>query len=201
MVKISDIHESRLLESPMAVMDDWEGKSIKLEHISKPVIAAFWRPIGKSSTPQAYIVGNERRAVLGVDSEIVPGYLKLLTEMSLIPRADTHRLYNKTIIVSGVKTPEDLRGSGYGYTLYQALLDDGYAVMSDRVQFNGARKIYQKFSDSGTVIVDLFDDKEKEFIAKDVKLQHGAEMWEIDDKVWSFDNSKGDIRIILRKKV
>lgn len=165
-----DIHESRLLESPMAVMDDWEGKSIKLEHISKKVLVKIWRPIGKSSKPQAYIVDNERRAILGIDSEVVPGYLKLLTEMSLIPRTDVQRLYKKTVIVSGVKTPKELWGKGYATSLYQALLDDGYVIMSDRVQFDGARQIYQKFSDSGTVIVDLFDDKEKEFIARDVKL-------------------------------
>lgn len=43
--------------------------------------------------------------------------------------------------------------------------------------------------------------KKKNLLLEMLNCLHGAEMWEIDDKVWSFDNSKGDIRIILRKKV
>lgn len=120
--------------------------------------------------------------------------------MKLLPRKDTHRLYKNTIMVAGVKTNANLCGRGYGYSLYTTLLDNGYVIMSDKVQYDGARQTYQKLSDLGKYIVDLFDDKEKEFIAKDIKLEHGQESWEIDDKVWSFNNSKLNLKIVVRKK-
>jgi len=51
---------------------------------------------------------------------------------------------HNAIQVDTVVSAEDIRGFGYGYMLYKMLLNRGYTVVSDNIQYIGGRKLWEK---------------------------------------------------------
>lgn len=193
-----------LTESPMAVIDDWEGEKIKLGAMRYKAFAKYWKRLETLSPTdplEAYIIkdGLSGRVVYG---KHIGDDLGIYVEMTIIFRSDTKFIKPNTIIISGVKTDIKMRYSGYASELYKILLKNGYSIMSDQTQYNGARKIYQKLHDSEDYTVSLWDDENKKFIHDEtLVLLHGEDDWDIDADVWSWDNSKSQYKIVISNKV
>lgn len=143
--------EFLLLESPMAVLDDWDGEELVLDHISMKVLPKYWDELKVSSddkTLKVYMGKDKDTAILGRESDKQKGYLKILTELNFKFYTKLGELRGNIIAIKGVKTAEKkLRGKGYGRTLYETLLDNGFDILSDGIQYNGARQLYQKIYD------------------------------------------------------
>jgi len=191
-----------LLESPMSVIDDWDGEELVLDHISMKVLPKYWEELSVSSddkTLKVYMGVDKDTAILGRVSDKQKGYLKILTELTFKFYTKLGELRGNIIAIKGVKTAEKkLRGKGYGRALDQTLLDNGYDILSDGIQYNGARQLYQKIYDFKQYKIDIYDEKEKELITN-VVLKHGTDDEDIDTEHWSLDTSKMNLKFYIHK--
>lgn len=103
--------------------------------------------------------------------------------------------------VKYVKMSSDFRSEGRGTNIYRSLIvEQGITIVSDFVQFNGARFLYAKLSKDTDIRCDIYDNEKEEIILKDYKVDHGGEDWDFDDRIWSYDDSKRNILIVLSKR-
>ena len=66
--------------------------------------------------------------------------------------------YNNPIQMSKVETTKGFKDKGYGKLLYAWFIHNNYTLISDMIQFNGARKLYDSLSREKLIIADIIDD-------------------------------------------
>ena len=88
-----------------------------------------------------------------------------------------------------VRVSEEYRGSGVATALYEALVrHEKLKLISDTEQYFGARKLWAKLSKKPTLTVDILDTRTCVIVHKDIKIEHGPLDWNVDERVWSYEN-------------
>ena len=73
--------------------------------------------------------------------------------------------------------------------------------MSDGIQFDSPRVIYSKLSKFEEIHCDIIDIDKQQILEEDYFVfQNEDEFWDFDAKVWSYDTSKYNTRIVLYTK-
>lgn len=109
--------------------------------------------------------------------------------------------YTNILNVDLVTVTYSKRGISFAKSFYLYMVKQlGYTIIGDSLQYFGARKLWTRLSKLDGVSVHIINYDTKQFIEKDVELYHGNEDHEFDERVWSYDNSKKHVRLILENK-
>lgn len=100
-----------------------------------------------------------------------------------------------------VRVVEEYRGSGIATELYTSLATkEKINLLSDIEQYFGARKLWTKLSKKPTLVVDILNTESCEFVYSGIKIEHGKLDFEIDDRVWSYENNELEhLRMVLKE--
>ena len=198
----------KLNESPVAVIDDWKGFETKDLRIGKKGMQIDWDLEDTikdkyNHTLEIHSCGN--KYVLGAWGHEVDERRKevfvVIVQLEVIPRKDLQQMsYNKPIQMSKVETTKGFKDKGYGKLLYAWFIHNNYTLISDMVQFNGARKLYDSLSREKLIIADIIDDQERKTLKHNIRVDSGKEDWDFDTDLWSYDFNKSHIRIALYLK-
>ena len=198
-----------LNESPVAVLGDWGGFSVKTERISKIVMDKFWLiqdtiqdvkkhkiSIYKCKNTDDYVMGT-----WGVEDDSRKREVFIvITQLKILKRNDLKNMYTNPIQMSKVETEVSFRGKGYTKLLYSWFIFNNYTLISDMIQFDGARKLYDSLSRERNIIADVIDDQERKVLKHNVRIDSGSEDWDFDNEIWDYSFDKAHIRIALYKK-
>jgi len=99
---------------------------------------------------------------------------------------------NKVIIINTIHTTKEWRGYGLSTALYSYLVNEGYMIISDKVQYEGAINLWKGFLDVPNSKVYIYNMQEDKIISKVGKNTN-------DSCIWSDDTSKQKIRLIFTK--
>lgn len=101
--------------------------------------------------------------------------------------------------VDTIYVSKALRGENIATILYTYFAKKfNYTILSSNMQRFGARKLWSKLSRKTDLIVDIIDFENNQIIEENVKVYHGDLDEEFDKRVWSYDNDKKHIRLILK---
>ena len=89
---------------------------------------------------------------------------------------------------------------GYATLFYNWFISKGYNIISDMVQFDGDRKLFDKLSRNKKIQADIIDDQEAIILKYDTRVYSGEEDWDFDTDIWSHSHNKNHIRIALYLK-
>lgn len=197
-----------LNESPVAVIDDWKGFETKELRIGKKGMQLDWKledSIKDKYNHNIEIHSCDNKYILGAwgheDNERRKEVFVVIVQLKITPRNDLKQMgYKYPIQMSKVETSKGFKDKGYGKLLYAWFIHKNYTLISDMIQFNGARKLYDSLSREKSVIADIIDDQERKVLMSDVRVDSGKEDWDFDTELWSHNFDKSHIRIALYKK-
>lgn len=199
-----------LLESPVAVIGDWDGfKDKKSTHIAW---TAFYKNIYKiigettykgktvkiAQKDNMFFMGDFGKEYIGLPNE--RKVFVSLIQAEIIKRKDIkdNFEYKNPIQIQKIEvTNEKLQGVALAF--YKYFLSEGYTIISGMVQFDGARKIYSRLSKDYRIKADVIDDSEYITLKKNTDIFHGKDDWDFDENIWSYDFKKSNIKIALIK--
>jgi hypothetical protein len=108
--------------------------------------------------------------------------------------------HKKQLQISIVATVPNLEGLGLASSIYQALMDDGYVIVSDNVQYEGGKRLWKKLSIVPSLNVFVYDTIEHDFIKDDSGKVINYDTKNLaDDKIW-LPNSKGRRFVLIAHK-
>jgi len=189
-----------LLESPVAVIGDWDGFKVETDSITVRVLEKYWslEDAIKFKRHALEIYSQNNTFILGTfgtenDKEV----FVIFTRLKIIKRKDINvkLKYKNPIQIKKVETIKELRGQGYATFLYKWFLSKRYSIVSDIVQFDGARKIYDKLSKNQNINADLINDVDSIILKKNININSGKEDWDFDSNIWSYDFDKANIKL------
>jgi len=201
-----------LTEMPVAVLDDRETKVSREVLIGKKafdnnlwVLQGKYKnnldlvEVYKSSTTNKYISGVWAHQEKHGESKPV---FVVITDVTPLPfdALGNFLEYSNPIQMTKLTTGEDFRNQGYASSLYMWFLSKGFTIISDMVQFNGARKLYSGLSKDPDLVADVIDVEEHKLIKHDVSIEQPYEDWDIDTSVYSLNFDKAHIRIAIYVK-
>jgi hypothetical protein len=107
--------------------------------------------------------------------------------------------YKNIMIIDSVSTNPEFRRKGIAENIYIFLVSKmKLTLFTGNIQFFSARRMWAKLSNNPELQVDVYDLKTNEIIYTDVKLEHGSQDDEFDNRVWG--SGKIDTRLILRRR-
>jgi len=194
-----------LTENAIAAYGNWELGETVIAYRSITVLKTHYSQIGnvkipslgekkvfKIDTSEFYIVGD---FVSKGDETKFEEIFQITFSKTKIPNHPENYMN-----VDGVKVPSVLRGIGVALIMYRYFIKElKFNILGDETQFFGARKLWAKLSKMNDLIVDIIDFRDGTFLEKDVMNNHGLEDWDFDDRVWSYNVDKKNIRLILRE--
>jgi GNAT superfamily N-acetyltransferase len=199
-MKSVDPDESEIDEQAIARYSDFQLDLPGL-NISNTVVHLQWilvkhlkidnvnLEIRKLKTNKNYIVGRWDTA----DDE-----LKFIRVAEIKLREE--RISNKNYhSVDLVRVMPEYRGGGISTELYRTLVKiEKINLLSDTEQYFGARKLWSKLSRQPDLIVDLINSGDGSIIERNVKLHHGIEDYDFDERVWDYTDIKKHVRLVLK---
>lgn len=148
----------------------------------------------KNTTGNYYCIGDwyiddiSKKERFGVISDVSFRHTKLRTKQK--------QLQNKNIIeIDIVHTTRTWRNNGISSKLYKYLLDEGYTIMSDSIQYDGAVKLWQGFTTVPNTVIWIYNKKEDKIISKYTEKTPYPSVWSDND-----DDSKANIRLVFSNK-
>lgn len=198
----------------IARQGDWEFPSNILSNMSETVFNNNWESLGNVdfniATDKNLVLAklkNDKCWILGYWDEIFDENLnKHVTKFVVVFRIQMEIVnnigrkfgYDKLYQVKEVSVLKAFQGLSIAYNMYKWLVNNNdFAILGDRVQYFGARKLWAKLSQSIDVKVDAIDRTNDSFLEKDIVLIHGQYDAEFDKRVWSQDVSKADTLLVL----
>lgn len=95
---------------------------------------------------------------------------------------------------------DSYQGDGIAALTYSPIVkNQDVVIISDEVQFFGARKLWSRLSKKKDLIVDIIDIDSETYVEKDARIYQGMEDSDFDKRVWSYDFDKKHIRLILKE--
>lgn len=205
-------------DAPVAILEDWYyGVEEFLGSIGLHSATTKWKLLETFSGNEYNIPNDLEFRQLNNNLNFVLGYKTIVKDdhsedsserFKVVFRIDCtrkstldHIFETKKIIkVNSAAVLEEYRDYKISLMIYKFLVEElGYAILSDSVQFNGARRLWARLSrESSSVTVDVVDVNSKKIVDKNVTLNHGIIPTDYDRRVWSQDNSKADIRFLLK---
>lgn len=213
-IKFSEfiVNEKGLEEMSIAGYGNWVPNKSLVSTKSAHVVETKWILLGeikadksneifsiyKSPSGKAYICGDFVETSTGDRLFEIVFSIKLTEQKSIASVFKLSKLMN----VDGVEVKEDLQGDGIALAVYKFLvLKEKITILGDEIQYFGARKLWVRISKHTDVIVDIIDIEKDIVLERNVLLHHGTDDWDFDNRVWSYDTDKKDIRLILTKVV
>jgi len=207
------LKEQVINEMPEVGNGNWETYTDELEEIGDVWTKQHWKfitniktkkgifELRKSSSSETFILGSfgkvyDADSLEDIDKFEVVANLKLYKDIGEGKRYGVKKL----VQVNSVVIEEDHRDKKIGLKLYKYLVNNlGYSLMSDELQYFGARRLYSRLSKNIDINVKVIDLNKEEVLENDIRLNHGKSNHEFDPKYYSNDNSKSHIRFIITK--
>ena len=208
------VRQTLMNESPIAVVGDWDGfKDNKSIHIAKRGFdKGLYEIVGKTfynnkpviicrekRLPDLYFFGSfgKETESSGKERDVFIAFAQLKT----LKRDDLKSQigYNNPIQTSKIEV-FDNRLKGIAKTFYKWFIDNDYTLISDMVQYDGARKLWDSLSREPSIICDIIDDQRRSILKHNTRVESGEDFWDFDTKLWSYDFDKAHIRFAIYKK-
>ena len=130
--------------------------------------------------------------------DYILGYYALNNQFKKVAKIYFNKIDNyyevDTIYVS-----KDFRGSGIASKLYTYFAKNlNYSILSSDMQRFGARKLWSKLSKNPNLTINAIDFNNKEILENNIIINHGTKDEEFDNRFWSYNNDKKNIRFILK---
>ena len=101
--------------------------------------------------------------------------------------------------VDTIYVAEDFRRDGLATKLYcYFAIKHNFTILGSDMQRFGARRLWSKLSKNKDLNVSIIDFSTDEIIDSNVTIYHGTEDSDFDKRVWSSDNEKLNIRLLLK---
>lgn len=207
--------EEWLNEMATAGCGDWSPITGMCKAISQTGIDKYWKHVGnikpirtgkefeiyfnKNNLKQTFVIGEI------VDGNIADGtkIFNVIMEMKLMKNLEIKHAFkfNKDVFnVDAVIIDEtDNRNQTIATIFYKFLVKTlKYIILGDTLQYFGARKLWTRLSKHTDIQVDIINTETNKTIDQNVKLKHGKEDYEVDDRIWSYFNDKDHLRLILK---
>ena len=197
-----------LTEMSIAAYGEWDTKLGYL-FISKAVMKNKYTHIGTIQLDTGYEVyklNNFDEYKIGFFGEKYDDLTQEITDKFAVSaeidflKIQDFAHYTNILSVKGVNIVQGLRGAGLGSKLYELFINTGYTLMGGEEQYYGARKLWKMFSNLEEYQVDIVDIATNTILETNVKLHHGEEDYDFDQRVWAYTPEKKDIRLILTKR-
>jgi len=205
-----------LNEMPVAVLGDWDNKIIKSPAKTKKVLQKYWELQDK------VIINNRKLEIYKLDKKLdnqdtyilgAWGYEELndekkevfiiITKAVLLKRKDLtsqFKEFHNVYQMKKINTITEFRGDRFTKQFYIWFISQKMEIVSDMVQYDGARAMYSSLSKLPSIKAYIIDAYEKEIIKKDTIVKQGFDDWDFDEEVWSYDFKKSNILIVLKAK-
>lgn len=202
--------EQGLFEMSIAGYGDWEPSQEMIGTKSAFIVKNKCILRGKIKTR----LGNEFLVYkLPLGDEYIAGLFKQTTEdeeifeVVLKIKLKEHKstaislgIKERLMNVDGVQVNENIRGDGLASAMYEFLVQhEHFVILGDEIQYFGARRLWARLSKHLKLQVDIVDVDEGVYLEKDVKIYHGLEDFQFDERVWDYSAHKKHIRLILKK--
>lgn len=163
----------KTFESPLAVGGDWNGdthtKELLLGDISKRIIDMEWKllstQVNLTSIKELefrYMKSSKRKGLInciGGRFIEVNGEIRFKVMIALVLAEYEEEVYKGRSIYQTTRVQlaevEGMKGRGMALSLYSSLIESGYLLICDSIQYDGARNLWRKLSNK--YIVDVFD--------------------------------------------
>lgn len=196
-----------LSEQAIAGYGDWSpSRNRILQKSLKQLNAEFIKVdtvrISKEFTLDLYKMKDMNVFILG---QMADDSFDTVFHIEFNERKDIERLignpeYNKLMNVDGVIVEKTMRGYGIAKTMYKYFVKNlKFTILGDEIQYHKARLTWASLSKMDDVIVDIFNITTGEILERNVKLHHGVEDHDHDERVWDYTNRLEDIRLLLRE--
>lgn len=193
----------------IVVYGDWKKDKDSLGLLSTVVLSQYYTKIadilvqgGKKLA--LYIIENQQYYIAGYfvekdNSKRFDILLKitLSPQSSLSAKLNINNLFN----VDEVEVKKNNRGLGIALSVYKyfiTVLD--FALLGDKYQFFGARRLWSRLSTEANINVSIVNYPDGKILEPNNIIAHGEEDWQFDDRVWSYDTDKKDIRLLATKR-
>jgi hypothetical protein len=197
----------RLQEMAIAGWGDWEGYAFGLSTISELIINKNYELIG------TFVNGSEKYDMYRLNDSLSNIETIIVGYYILVDDSGKHRfqvifeckISNVTIPsiknlknVDSVMVRKGHQGKRIATNAYKFIVKKlKYKLLGDETQYFGARKLWTVLSNDAGCIVDIIDISTGKYVERNVKLYHGSEDYEFDDRVWDYTDIKKNIRVIL----
>lgn len=197
----NNVSDEEIHEQALASYGDF-GWGLSQTATSKQVMSLHWKKIDviKTNTGVVYELHKMKNSDfyrVGKWEEYDDLKFVSYAEIELGSESICNKNYKS---VNLVQVSSKVYGSGIATELYKSLVKCGVPLMSDTVQYFGARKLWAKLSKAPDVIVDVIDTKTCKN-ETGIKIYHGNVNDAFDETIWS-DESRDyiaqNIRLILR---
>jgi len=196
--------EEYIKEMSIAGYGDWEPSKEMIGTKSAFVINKKWEFIGEIKTKS-----HDTYKVYRLDDTYICGdfvsndeLFELVIRIKLTEHKNTAielGIKNRLMNVDGVKVDTSKQGDGIASSLYAFLVKhEKFLILGDEIQYFGARRLWSRLSKRKDLIVSIVDISSFTYLEKDVLIKHGLEDFDFDDRIWSYDYDKKDIRLILK---
>jgi hypothetical protein len=207
-MNIKEEFRNFLNESPVAILGDWNGFKSKDLRIGKKGIELDWTLKDKIKDKEGHILEIyccENKYILGSwgieDNEREKPVFVVMVQLQILKRTDLKQMnFSNPIQMSKVETSKGFKDRGLAKLLYSWFIFNNYTLISDMVQFDGARKLYDSLSRENNIIADIIDDQNKNVLKHNVRVDSGLEDWDFDNEIWDYSFDKSHIRIALYRK-
>ena len=192
-----------LLEVPQAMLGDFDWDEAKLR-LTDTGVEKYWKTVGQLPTPSGkldiiqcrenWMVGGMHPRDTIPDRQEFRAFINVEGE---VPSRITP--YRKPLIVRFIYVSTERRTRGLAISLYSWLVQQGYTLIGDQEQYNGARRLWARLSTLPGYAVDLLNIYTGKVVKTGVTLHQGANELDFDKEVWSADEKLVHLRPVLRK--
>ena len=179
-----------------------------LHRISAPVYQQSWKVIDEISINNIdyCLIKCKNVYELGFEEEVELPDQHLKSYFTSIFRIELYNLskfgkkygYNNLHQVLKVMTADSMRGKTVAKNVYRyfvKILD--IQLIGDMEQYFGARKLWTALSKDDDIIVDVIDLDICKTLYTNIILNHGYADEDFDNRIWSYDETKKNIRPVL----
>lgn len=199
-------NERLITEMSIAGYGDWTPSGEMIITLSTFILKKNWKFVDKLKIKDfeydiykqndEYILGNIITSSEGETTFEVDLKINLREHKSI---AHSLKIQKRLMNVDGVKVKETMIGFGLASAMYEFLVSsENIVLLGDEIQYFGARKLWAKLSKNLKLIVDIVDIDKGVYLERDVKIYHGLEDYQFDERIWDYSDNKKYIRLILK---
>lgn len=193
----------------IAVYGDWKKDKNSLGLLSSVVLSNYYTKLSDIS-----IRGSKKLELYKIENQhyYIAGYFvekdgskrfDILLKITLSPLSSFGSMINVSNLfnVDEVEVKKNMRGLGIALSFYKYFITImNYSLLGDEYQFFGAKRLWARLSTEANIKVSIMTYPEGKFLEHDTMIGHGEEDWQFDDRVWSYDTDKQNIRLLATKR-
>lgn len=139
-----------LFEMPTFVNSELPVDDVQVSIMSANTLKREYDMLGEFSVGSDRVVGaikkNHKSAIIGhmVQRDDGVPSMRVVTTLTFHEQPNLGEIAGKALQVDTVVSTDEARGGGYGYSLYKMLLNSGFTLASDNVQYVGGIELWKK---------------------------------------------------------